>query len=491
MNTEKLKMKCFLCQELYDTSDRGMMNFNYKYKRIQSKMKNEFTYVKICKCNNLFYHKKCILKKILIDQELKCICCNSYYKIKFDYKNGNIFEKISYSHNNCYFIFLIFLILGLIALFVLVIILFEFSKQHFFLKPCSLIIIGFFIIFSTFLLVKIFYSSSKLKMISKISFKEEFKSSQEVSNFEVEKKESEIFIENSDEKTNEEIYDALFEYLRNEMYLSKNEMLSIKFDNDLNKYITLKRDFSDVKIDTDSFHYRHVRGYQSKQENIYVNKDNLTPRPVDLIFIPDEAIKRRKIESFYFANSRISIKPKLSQININLETYKLLNINSEENREEKKIQVIKEETSHIVESRSKEIQNNTDNIKINDLAITSKKVPSIVKFDSRNIIPKSSDKIFISPFEHNKTKEAKQTIETTNINSNNVSNNVSVNKNIDNNNKVSRKNKKELSNITKPFDKELIDFYTEESVLSLKSEGSKIQLISISDSSIKNMTDNF
>lgn len=166
------KKKCYICNEVEDISDRGVLNFNIKFNKTDFfDIKDKFTLIKVCNCFN-DVHKFCFYKKIFEEQELHCYKCDIDYFISIKTENKSLITKIYYTNNLLFSFSLVFLFLILVFLLVMNTIV-DYSNAYKYWKTVIYIILSLFIILVTLKLYLIIKRSQKENYVNDFIFEKQ------------------------------------------------------------------------------------------------------------------------------------------------------------------------------------------------------------------------------------------------------------------------------------------------------------------------------
>lgn len=161
-----IKSRCSICLD-YDKSDRGLLFFRRKIKNSKKLYNKEDILISVCSCQSKFYHKNCILKKIICENSVKCNICNQYYMIELN-SNSNFFYKLYY-FNLLSLFFLV--IIDIICIVVLILnINYTYSNIYYFWKIIVYIVISLILVLSIYNKIKLILKTRDKTYINSIRF---------------------------------------------------------------------------------------------------------------------------------------------------------------------------------------------------------------------------------------------------------------------------------------------------------------------------------
>lgn len=303
-NNNTSNKKCYLCQDIQDTSDRGIFNFKHHtdINNIIISIEEKYTYIRPCICN-LYYHKFCFLKKIFLEQAFSCDICHFDYNIDFKLDNNGFCKKLSKSGNICNFLIFITITALCIAL-IIISALISFDKIYFFWKIILIVIFSIILVLLIFFLIKFSYKINSLIIFKKIEINDEnnqkSKDNKKIYN------ESELNInayrdkEEENDKTHLKVLNnnntELDDYKNNilvnsistqEFNLSKKEFQALRFNHFLFRLVSRKSQYKGRNI------VKNVETYVSKtktligSENLYSDKKDINLKRFSTMFHKD------------------------------------------------------------------------------------------------------------------------------------------------------------------------------------------------------------
>jgi hypothetical protein len=322
--------RCNICSHTDDTEDRGISNFNKKiFGDLTFKFKR-YALVSVCECHHVV-HKLCFIKRLFTDLRLACPICEHNYYIELVEIDTNLYEKIIFYDYGFLTFSIFFLILTLIAMNIVVYFFVEVSLSYRFWKSimyfffCVIALLLFLILTNIIKTVNGYKIIKSLKFLKDVDNEDQYIQSKPkqqrstIINYNaavfknvMQQQISEIRI--GDHNTTE----VLMSFIRKRMDKSNNEIIQQKIDNDITRYITLKKDYKEyenkyIEYSKNMQEFRESSMNELKEKynttaididkfnEIYNNLDyrneNFTKKKESLILIEN---KRHIIEDKYF-----------------------------------------------------------------------------------------------------------------------------------------------------------------------------------------------
>lgn len=501
--------RCVLCMDMEDTTDRGLLNFNYRIKSVDMfKNMKKYTLISICKCEEVV-HRICFYKKLFVEQEFKCHKCEATYLVDLLLENKSVFGKLSFTNRlgSLFFLFLAMLsLIGLVVLNALI----EYANVYEFWR-----IIVYIVLFSLILIdiVCIYYSFHKANeenCLERIMFTSEDNEPKIVRFSNIAKANtgnalfSRLVCNSMDVLSQKATMRALMSFLQYKLNLEQHEITQIKLDSDILKALTLKKEYTGLLPEKKS------------EENTARNQNSQTNNTKT--FNHNETIKlnsKRKIsETRYFMrllqnkNKRNLTRSSIfDQMNIPSSlTRGATNDDKDKEKHDKQEKLklkINDETI-----KEEPLEHSPVNFKSQKSVKKIKSLKSLKHIDKpkdtilENIeYGQSSDKINNEQTSYDKLKTMQKTDLTTENTPLRINNNDTTNMNTNitggrNNyisihesatNRIGTVRDERGLNEYRIFENRdlLMNFYSEESEIALHSERSKAILLNISDSSIE------
>lgn len=517
-NNSSQKKKCYLCNDMLDITDRGILNFTFRLKKVEflNTMK-KFTLLSVCGCNE-YIHRICFIKKLCADHEFKCFKCDKSYKIDLILEETSLFNKLSYTNNLTTVAFIILGILIFIGLIILIAFL-KFSKPYEFWKIVIYVIFGLFI---SLLILTLFLLANSLedeRCIRNIVFQTELtkEKTSTTGRILLDKRSSVLFntlVSNSLEAiVQKSTMKSLMSFLQHKMGFEQHETTVVKLESDMNKGLAVKKDFTAL------FELRPIDSIAADiQDKELLLKLNSKRKISDTRYFMKILNMKNKIKllnsNMFELKQNLPLKQSKTSEDMQINNKLALNEDKEKGKgkgkgKEKEGKEKEPQPKETIIINPSELEHPHQNIDFNSNAKILVDEKQIIVEETHiksqkggnsgktqvSLSQKKSNDINPEADSNNKTKEIltlnpnPNTTDTTNINT--FFNNTKTINNIESINKCSTENKlvredyKGLSDYKMINNRDLVmNFYSEESEIALNSERSKALLLNISDSSI-------